>query len=64
MSNDSGQQRCLRCPRSIPDSAYHFSNIVAHKHGFCSWTCMITELGQEATLKALNTEKEEARKRL
>ncbi|MQY57406.1 hypothetical protein GH140_04340 [bacterium] len=56
--------RCLQCKGDLPESSYHFSNIVALRHGFCCFSCMLAKLGPTRAYANLATEKEEARRRL
>jgi len=46
-------QRCKLCEEPYPPFALHFSNRAAIEAGYCSYFCMLSDLGKEKALKAL-----------
>ena len=42
------------CKKELPITEYHFSNQLAVENGYCSWTCMVNHLGEEAWEKLRN----------
>lgn len=44
---------CKLCKEPLPLKALHFSNEIAIAHGYCSWMCMVGDLGNEKALAIL-----------
>ena len=47
---------CKLCKEPLPTQALHFSNEVAIAHGYCSWMCMISKLGEKKAMDILQEE--------
>jgi hypothetical protein len=46
-------KHCKHCKEPLPPFVLHFSNEAAVDRGYCSWFCMLSALGEEKALKAL-----------
>jgi len=46
-------ETCKLCKEPLPSKALHFSNEVAIAHGYCSWMCMISDLGEKKAMAVL-----------
>ena len=49
-------ETCKLCTEPIPVKALHFSNEIAIAHGYCSWMCMIGDLGEKRAMILLQQE--------
>jgi len=50
---ESMSESCKLCGEPLPLKALHFSNELAIEHGYCSWMCMISDLGEKKTMAIL-----------
>ena len=53
---------CRLCGEKLPIKCLHFSNELAVKHGYCSWMCLSSDLGNEKALELLNEEGKKGRR--
>jgi len=57
MTDDENMgESCKLCGKPLPLRALYFSNEIAIAHGYCSWTCIISDLGEKKAMIVLQKE--------
>lgn len=56
-------KHCKHCKESLPPFTLQFSNEAAVALGYCSWFCLLSALGEEKALRAVQKYREKTHER-